>query len=216
LSWLARLELDTDLLKRLKILDIYDWHKRLWHCFPNAPEQKRDFLTRIDLLEGKVRAWLLSEREPLRPEWCPAEAFVAKEIAPGFLSHKHYAFDLRANPTKVLIQRGPDGSPMRRKNRKSTLGKRVPLISHEDLKVWIDRKATEAGFRISEAEPLEIGPMVEHHFRERENRGYHGGVQFRGILEVTDTARFSHAYFKGIGSAKGFGFGLLLLSPVQP
>jgi len=58
--------------------------------------------------------------------------------------------------------------------------------------------------------------MVEHHFRERENRGYHGGVQFRGILEVTDPARFSQAYFKGIGSAKGFGFGLLLLSPVQP
>lgn len=216
LSWLARLELDTDLLKRLKILDTYDWHKRLWHCFPNAPEQKRDFLTRIDLLEGAVRAWLLSEREPLRPEWCPAEAFVAKEIAPGFLLHKHYAFDLRANPTKVLIQRGPDGSPMRRKNGKSSLGKRVPLISREDLKGWIDRKAAEAGFRISEARPLEIGPMVEHHFRERENRGYHGGVQFRGILEVTDPARFSQAYFKGIGSAKGFGFGLLLLSPVQP
>ena len=216
LSWLARIDLDRDRLKTLKILDSYDWHQRLWDCFPGAPEHKRDFVTRIDLLEGAVRAWLLSERKPLCPEWCPAEAFVAKEIAPGFLSHKHYAFDLRANPTKVVIQRSPDGSPMRKNNGKRTVGKRVPLVSHEDLKSWIDRKAAEAGFRISAARPLEIGPMVEHHFRAKGNRGYHGGVQFRGILEVTDPVKFSEAYFKGIGTAKAFGFGLLLLSPVQP
>ncbi len=216
MSWLARIELDTDLLKRLEILDSYDWHQRLWDCFPSAPDQKRDFLTRIDLLEGAIRAWLLSERKPLRPEWCPSDAFVAKEISPGFLSHKHYAFDLRANPTKVLIQRSPDGSPIRKSNGKRTLGKRIPLVSPDDLKTWIDRKAAESGFRISEARPLEIGPMVEHHFRAKGNRGYHGGVQFRGVLEVTEPAKFAQAHLKGVGTAKAFGFGLLLLSPVQP
>ena len=57
--------------------------------------------------------------------------------------------------------------------------------------------------------------MVEHHFHKKENRGYHGGVQFRGVLEVTDPVKFAQAHSKGIGSAKAFGFGLLLLAPVQ-
>jgi CRISPR system Cascade subunit CasE len=57
--------------------------------------------------------------------------------------------------------------------------------------------------------------MVENHFRQRENKGYHGGVQFRGILEVTDPAQFAETYRQGIGSAKGFGFGLMLLAPIN-
>jgi CRISPR system Cascade subunit CasE len=57
--------------------------------------------------------------------------------------------------------------------------------------------------------------MVENHFRRKEDSAYHGGVQFRGILEVTDRERLIQTYESGIGSAKGFGFGLLLLAPIN-
>jgi CRISPR system Cascade subunit CasE len=215
LSWLARIELDADVVGRLRIHDSYDWHQRLWDCFPGTPDLRRAFLTRVDLLDGSFRVWLLTEHEPTCPAWCPHDAFFIKDIAPGFLSHKHYAFDLRANPTKAVLQRGSDGSPKLKANGRWASGKRVPLVHHEDLRSWIDRKAADAGFRISEAKPLDIGPMVEHHFHKKENRGYHGGVQFRGVLEVTDPVKFAQAHSKGIGSAKAFGFGLLLLAPVQ-
>lgn len=215
MSWLVRIELDTEALKRLRILDSYDWHQRLWDCFPDSPDSRRDFLARFDLLDGSARAWMLAVRKPVCPSWCPPAAFSLKEIAPGFLAHRTYAFDLRANPTKALVQREPDGSPKRKANGKRASGKRVPLLKSEDLKEWIGRKASEAGFRISPVCPLEIGPMVESHFRKRETHGYHGGVQFRGVLEVVDPARFADAYVKGLGSAKAFGFGLLLLAPVQ-
>ena len=66
-----------------------------------------------------------------------------------------------------------------------------------------------------EEKPLEIRPMVESHFRKKDLSGYHGGVQFRGTLEVIDPERFIETYQSGIGSAKGFGFGLLLLAPVK-
>lgn len=214
LSWIVRIELDVDVVGRLRIHDSYDWHQRLWDCFSGMPDQRRNFLTRIDLMEGAVRAWMLSESKPACPAWCPSEAFFVKEVGPGFLSHKHYAFDLRANPTKALVQRDPDGAPKRKANGKRASGKRIPLVHHEDLRNWIDRKAVEAGFRISEAKPLEIGPMIEVHFRKKEDSGYHGGVQFRGVLEVTDPIKFAQAYSKGIGTAKAFGFGLLLLAPV--
>jgi CRISPR system Cascade subunit CasE len=57
--------------------------------------------------------------------------------------------------------------------------------------------------------------MVESHFRKKNQAGYHGGVQFRGILEVTDQDHFTETYYYGIGSAKAFGFGLLLLAPIE-
>lgn len=215
MSWLVRIELDAEAAQGVGLLDSYDWHQRLWECFPDAPLQERDFLTRVDLLEGAVRAWLLAEREPICPAWCPPDDFQVRKVASSFLSHSHYAFDLRVNPTKALVQREADGSPKRKVNGKRASGKRVPLVAKEELRSWIDRKASESGFRVSEAKPLEIGPTVDFWFRKKGTPGVHGGVQFRGILEVTDPARFAASWKYGIGSAKAFGFGLLLLSPVQ-
>jgi CRISPR system Cascade subunit CasE len=57
--------------------------------------------------------------------------------------------------------------------------------------------------------------MVESHFRKKDQSAYHGGVQYRGTLEVTSREDFIKSYQEGIGSAKGFGFGLLLLAPIN-
>jgi CRISPR system Cascade subunit CasE len=43
----------------------------------------------------------------------------------------------------------------------------------------------------------------------------HLAVQFDGVLEVTDPAKFLETVRQGIGSAKGFGFGLLSLARVS-
>jgi CRISPR system Cascade subunit CasE len=40
----------------------------------------------------------------------------------------------------------------------------------------------------------------------------HHAVRFDGLLVVTDPERLRHALRAGIGSAKGFGFGLLSLA----
>jgi CRISPR system Cascade subunit CasE len=217
MSWLARLEVDAEIARAGGIRDSYHWHKRLWECFPNVPDQKRaeiGFLTRIDTLEWAFRLWVMARRRPERPQWCPSEGFALKEIASSFLTNRYYAFDLRANPVKTIVQRGTNGETLFRGNGKRKCGKRVPLVKSEELRAWLDRKAIVGGFRIVEDKPLEITPMVENHFRQKEQVAYHGGVQFRGVLEVTNTTQFSETYYTGIGSAKGFGFGLLLLAPV--
>jgi len=230
MSWLARLEIDADIARAEGIRDSYDWHKRIWDCFPNVPEQKRTdigFLTRIDLLEGAFRLWIMTKRKPEQPQWCPSDGFTIKEIAASFLTHRYYAFDLRVNPVKTMVQRGPRGETLYRNNGKRTCGKRVPIVKPEELRSWLVHKGNvrcrdkvtgkdvPGGFRIVEDKPLEIAPMVESHFRKKGQAAYHGGVQFRGMLEVTDTNQFSETYYAGIGSGKGFGFGLLLLAPVK-
>lgn len=226
MSWLARLEVDAETVRGQGISDSYAWHKNLWKCYPEAPDAKRDFLTRIDQLEGAFRLWMLATTKPVRPQWCPPDGFALKEIATTFLTHRYYAFDLRANPVKKVVQRGPHGEILLRPNGKRRQGKRVPLVNSEELRAWLIRKGkvrcrdrdtgldVPGGFRIVEDRPLEISPMVENHFHRKGQVGYHGGVQFRGTLEVTDPARFEETYESGIGSAKSFGFGLLLLAPI--
>ncbi len=227
MNWLVRLEVDAETVRKEGIWDSYAWHRKLWECFPNEPDRERDFLTRIDPLEGAFRLWILANRKPERPQWCSSDGFDFREIAPSFLSHRHYDFDLKVNPVKTIVQRGPNGESLYKSNGKRKSGKRIPLVKPDELRAWLVRKGevrcrdkdtgvdVPGGFRVVEERPLEITPMVESHFRKKGQSGYHGGVQFRGTLEVTDRNRFIETYQSGIGSAKGFGFGMLLLAPVK-
>ena len=227
MNWLTRMEVDAEAAYTEGIFDSYTWHKKIWECYPDMPEAERNFLTRIDPMEGAFRIWVLSKTKPARPQWCPSDGFAANEIAESFLAHKYYAFDLRANPVKSFVQRDSNGQPLFKANGKRRSGKRVPLVKPDELQAWLVRKGearcrdTETGrdvpggFRIVEERPLEISPMVESHFRKKGQSAYHGGVQFRGTLEVTDRESFFKTYQSGIGSAKGFGFGLLLLAPIN-
>jgi CRISPR system Cascade subunit CasE len=40
-------------------------------------------------------------------------------------------------------------------------------------------------------------------------------VEFRGTLRVTDPAKFRRVFTGGLGSAKAFGFGLLVIAPLN-
>lgn len=236
MSWLVRMQFEAEIARRERIHDSYGWHRRLWDCFPNMPDRTRSdigFLSRVDSLEARFQVWLLSKVKPVQPDWCPADDFGVKEISPTFLSHRYYAFDLKANPVKTIVQRGADGETLYRSNGKRKSGKRVSLIKADELREWLIRKGKacchdqdtggnlSGGFRIIEERPLEIRPMVESFFRKKDkmeggyHKAYHGGVQFRGTLEVTDQARFAETYYSGVGPAKGFGFGLFLLAPLN-
>ena len=215
------LDLEKAVGKRLAFLDSYAWHKKIWDCFPGASDQKRDFLSRTDDLEGAIRIWILSARQPTWPPWCPDGSFSTKKISDTFLTHKHYIFDIKVNPIITITQKENDSdSPQMRKNGKHTLNKRVPIMAKNDLRIWIDRKAEQNGFTVSKIRPLEIGPVAEIRFNKKNskgerNSGCHASVVFRGALEVTDREKFIKAYVSGIGSAKAFGFGLLLLAPLK-
>lgn len=185
--------------------DSYAWHKRAWDCFPGRAEASRDFLTRLDEQGEGYRLLLLSQVPPVKPDWCPNHGWQTKAVGEDFLKHSRYRFSLLANPTKKLaVPRDAEG-------RRSS-GKRVPLIRHDDLLDWLERKGSQHGFSIERA-GVRIDPRSRQTFVKGGKAGVHGATEFTGVLHVTDATVFREAFAKGIGTAKAFGFGLLCLAP---
>ncbi len=208
MTWLARATLSNDDVAAHRLLDSYAWHQASWLCFPSMPEANRDFLLRLDWQTGGCRVYLLSRHKPLRPAWCPASGWATKEIAPSFLEHECYRFDLLANPTRKLVVRNATGA--RRKN-----GQRVPLLHEDEQRLWLDAKGRQHGFRVDQDASLAIDPAGRNRFPYQGRFCLHVGVRFRGILHVTNRDTFIKAFHKGIGSAKSFGFGMMILQPVM-
>ena len=55
--------------------------------------------------------------------------------------------------------------------------------------------------------------MAEIQEANKKHETHFLAVQFDGVLQVTDPDKLVAAVETGIGSAKGFGFGLLSLAP---
>ena len=205
MSRLVRMQLDRQTLARCHFRDSYAWHQAVWECFPGMPDAGRDFLTRMDWLPRSCRMYLLCRREPVRPNWCPPEAWAVKNIVPSFLQHEGYAFDLLANPTRKVAAFTNDGQRTRN-------GKRLALLDEDSRLAWMRNKAGQHGFCLDG--PLAMDETGTNIFWRRAHAGTHIGVRFRGRLQVTDRERFIHAFYHGIGTAKAFGFGMLLLQPL--
>lgn len=206
MTWLVRMELPKETLAQCRFSDAYAWHQAAWTCFPGMPDNNRDFLTRLDWNPGGCRLYILSRSTPVRPGWCPQECWAVREIPPSFLEHETYRFDLVVNPTRKIAAFGPDGQ-------KTKNGRRLALISESDRRAWLERKGLRHGFSLVPDASLLIDELDTQVFLRKSRTGTHVSVRFRGVLTVTDKSLFQDAFLSGIGSAKAFGFGMLLLQP---
>ena len=206
---LTQIHVDYEQAARLlKIRDTYDWHQLVWQAFAGRDGEARDFIVRIDQKEEAFRVLVLSRTAPTRPDWCPSAGFATKPIPDTFFAHPEFSFSLLANPTKKIRS---NATGERTKN-----GRRVPLSTREDLLIWLQRKGDAAGFTFDSATTQTV-PRGREYFQKEKPRTYglHAAVEFRGRLRVIDPALFRTAVATGLGSAKAFGFGLLVLAPVS-
>lgn len=209
MSWLARITVGRDSVARRRLFDSYAWHQAAWEAFPGRDGQDRSFLSRLDLRDGVFQLLLLSATPPARPTWCGEEDWRLVPMPVGFLEHSRYRFDLLANPTRKITKLDRDGRATRN-------GRRVALLRADDQLAWLERKAVEGGFRLLHTPPVDVDRATASPFsiRSRDERGMHFGVRFRGLLEVENRVVFQETFHKGVGSAKAFGYGLLVLQPV--
>lgn len=178
-----------------RLHDAYAWHQAIWEAFPGRDGQRRDFLFRLDDRGKGFRLYVLSAAAPTPPDW---GEWQVKPIAEPFLEHEAYRFQVRANPTM----------------RRCSDRRRLALYAEDRLRAWMGRKAEAAGFALEEGS-LVVGAPIDETFRRDGKAGKHVAVDFQGLLRVTDRDRFKQAFRNGIGSAKAFGFGLLMLQPIH-
>lgn len=211
--YLSRLALNMDNLNaRRALADPYRMHQLVWSGFPQIQRQDRNepsgILFRVEPIVQENPIVVLVQ-SAIRPDWRPllGEGVVLSskhaEYSPAFTSGQTLRFRLRANPT-ARRKLNEDGSP---------LGKRVGLFGEEKQRAWFERKAGDGGFELVEYRISRSGNLDSKKPENKEIR--HLGVDFDGILRVTNSEQFEMTVTGGVGAGKGFGFGLLSIAPVR-
>ena len=85
-------------------------------------------------------------------------------------------------------------------------------IVREEGYQWLSARALEYGFEVKEKEVRVDGYRQRYFYKPKGRRRISiSTVDIEGTLEVADQERFLNALYRGIGPAKGFGCGLMLV-----
>jgi CRISPR system Cascade subunit CasE len=200
-----------------ELAEPYELHRSVMRAFPDdlqADEERVLFRVDQDAHGGPptllVQSWT-------QPDWSwlgeeGARAYLLPVDVPNpavkafgltLATGQVLAFRLRANPT--ARKRLPDGSR-----------KRVGLYGDKEQRAWMARKARQGGFRILSVQVRDETDVSGHLRRGGEAHALKlCAVRFDGTLEVVDPEAVRKTVQTGIGSGKGFGFGLLSLAPAR-
>jgi CRISPR system Cascade subunit CasE len=194
---------------------VYDSHQALWKLFADTPDRKRDFLYRET---GPGVFLCLSERPPEDREgtW----HIESKPFEPKIAEGERLLFSLRANAVKKV--RSERGKQIRHdvvlhewRKRKDACGpgEAAPSmddVAYETAQLWILERRERLGLELEEQ-----SFMVDKYERKRlPNKAPKAAIStldMRGFARVTDAEALHQVLLSGIGPAKGFGCGLLLV-----
>ncbi|MHC1625774.1 MAG: type I-E CRISPR-associated protein Cas6/Cse3/CasE [Methanoculleaceae archaeon] len=225
--YFSRLTMRPDASKSPEFLRIasgpYQIHQMVWDLFLHPEHTERDFLYRVDRRMGSPVVYVLSSREPvyLGRLW----RVETKPFNPVLHRGQRLVFSLRANPV-VSRRMDPDDDGKRRlvrhdvvmdakKKLQKEYGKvrfrMADLVQQEGTR-WLRSRAERHGFSIGD------GAVRADGYRQiRFRKGKSGNtvsistIDFTGILTVTDPDLFLESLRSGIGPAKGFGCGLMMI-----
>jgi len=182
----------------------YELHRTILKAFPiDLPESER-VLYRVETRQQTAFSLPVIVQSQTQPNWCYLERndlVVApvqiKIFEPNYLVGQTLVFRLLANPTK----------------RNKENGKRVGVHKKEELYQWIQRKVTVGGANLLFVTIESHGNVSGVKYQgEVQFNLHHLGVCFDGQIHISDPKKFANLLYKGVGSAKAFGFGLLSIA----
>jgi CRISPR system Cascade subunit CasE len=178
--------------------NLYQLHRHLMTAFPSAAGR---VLFRVEPSDGSPAVVVIVQSEK-EPSWAKADlptsaSTTHKSFEPKVAAGARLRFRLRANPTRKT-------RPDDRKH-----GVRQGVVTEEQQLAWLHKKGEVGGFRV------EGCTIIDEKMVSAKKGGQDGmnltfrSVRYEGVLTVTDPELFAGGMLSGIGSAKGFGFGLL-------
>jgi CRISPR system Cascade subunit CasE len=207
----------------------YSEHQWLWNFFPSSEEQTRDFIYRRHELEQMPRFYVVSKRAPTA--FSEAWQVQSRSYDPQLQEGQRLSFQLCANP--VVTKKSDNGKSQRHdvvmEAKRQLLAERgltadakwskwsdkesKPLlyeVAQKSSTDWLQTRASRHGFKVTEAS---VDAYQQFRAGKRDIR--FSTVDFSGELLVTDPGVFRQALFCGIGHAKAFGCGLLIVKRVE-
>lgn len=216
--YLSRLTLAPGALADRKILRAFEspylLHQALWEVFSDSADRRRDFLYRLDLEARRPRVFALSVRDPASGggPW----RIETKPFRPSLRARDRLAFALRANP---VVTRDGKRHDVVMDAKRALHDKGVPRaewpsqaqLVQEHGAAWLERREEKLGAEL-EAGSLRVDRYQLHRFAKPSGRRVQlATCDFEGVLRVNDPERLIASIESGIGPAKGFGCGLLLI-----
>lgn len=240
MSYFSRIRLDTAhpdagaAVQQLLRDDAYEDHRLLWQFFPASPGIERDFVfRRMEGADGNAASlfYAVSGRQPQSPH--PAWLVESKPYEPELRAGQELAFELRINP--VQSRKRDDGGARRDDvvmHAKHQFAQRagydawrdIPQnqrpqpyeLIHEAVSNWFcgdeanGSIAARNGFFARPAQ-LHVNGYRQHRMRRKQTDIRVSTVDISGLLTVRDPELFVAALRNGIGKAKAFGCGLMLV-----
>jgi len=203
----------------------YELHKLIWNLFSDGPDRRRDFLYRYEAVDGWPTFYTVSEREPNDPSdlW----EIHSKQYTPKISKGERLAFSLRVNPIRSKRDANDrqqrhdvvmDAKTRIRFNRLPHQQRpHVATLIQEAGLAWLKDRDVAYGFLVEdhkETPTVRADGYVLHRLFKREATKpiTFSTLDFNGILTVTDADVFiKECLYKGIGPAKGFGCGLMMI-----
>jgi len=196
--------------------DGYKEHQALWHLFSNDSKADRDFLFRRDDLFQGLRYFVISQREPEDRDglWVIESKHYKPIVQPG----QKLAFSLRVNP--VVKRKSDDGKSRRhdvvmdakRRITSERVEKQMHVldVAQKEGAEWLAKRAARYGFSTNE-EAIRIEAYYQHRSFKKDKRISYSTLDISGELTVDNPDLFVESLTNGIGPAKAFGCGLLLV-----
>lgn len=203
----------------------YSIHQAVWSMFPPDADRKRDFLYRYDLKNGQPVIYLLSPEAPesLHGMWHVESKVYEPKISAGDV----LGFTVRVNPVITRwVEDVKRGKQVQKRHDvvmdfKHRCQEEGILCSQQEAEYsaglkWFADRGEKYGFSLIEPS-FRVNEYVRREFvkKGKKQKVVISTLDAEGMLTVTNPERFVEMLYSGIGPAKGFGCGLMLVRRVS-
>ncbi|MBW2598874.1 MAG: type I-E CRISPR-associated protein Cas6/Cse3/CasE [Deltaproteobacteria bacterium] len=226
--YISRIQLkhDTPNVKELVRLlsgDGYHVHRLIWNLYEDTNERKRDFLYRQEGDGVWPFFYAVSERFPIDKTgmW----QIDSKTYSPKLLKGQLLSFIIRVNPIRAKRDKQNKlhrhDIVMDAKTKKKQVGKessgKTPLadIVQEEGTKWLEGRSGRYGFSIDHNHVRSDGYRQHVVYKRKSTSPIRfSTLDIGGVLTVIEPELFVKTLYKGIGPAKGFGCGMMMVKKI--
>ena len=194
-------------------------HHLVWSLFADEPDRERDFLWR-ETASGVF--FILSARPP-QDRHGLFNVSPPKVFEPQLVEGDTLRFSLRANP--VVRKRNSSGERSKKHDvvmnallavdADQRAGSRLSVVREAGF-AWLLRQGARAGFSVTPT-AVRIDGYEQHRVARNGARAMHfSTLDFEGLLTVVKPDAFLKAVAGGLGSARAYGCGLMLIRRANP